>query len=135
MFLVREVYFSEIGFVANGLLWSLITLVVATWRMKARGVTWRDLGLRRPRNGTTALIATVSILGLAIASVILFQVLNDWIAFGLAPDTSGESAASKFGDLHGNWILFLTIIPFVWLESLLEEVLDRGFLMNWIDRL
>lgn len=135
MFLVREVYFSEIGFVANGLLWSLATLVVATWRMKARGVTWRDLGLRRPKNYKTALMATVSILGLAIASVILFQVLNDWIAFGLAPDTSGESAVSKFGDLHGNWFLFLTIIPLVWLESLLEEVLDRGFLMNWIDRL
>ena len=45
MFLVREVYFSEIGFIANGLLWSLTTLAVATWRMKARGVSWRDLGL------------------------------------------------------------------------------------------
>lgn len=26
-------------------------------------------------------------------------------------------------------------MPFVWLESLLEEVLDRGFLMNWIERM
>jgi membrane protease YdiL (CAAX protease family) len=31
--------------------------------------------------------------------------------------------------------LFLGIIPLVWLESLLEEVLDRGFLLNWIERL
>lgn len=103
--------------------------------MKARGVSWRDLGLRSPKNYKIALIATVSTLGLAIALVILFQVLNDQIAFGLQPDSSGESGVSKFGDLHGNWILFLTIIPFVWLESLLEEVLDRGFLMNWIERL
>jgi hypothetical protein len=135
MFLVREIYFSEIGFIANGLLWSLTTLAVATWRMKARGVSWRDLGIRRPKSGKVALIATVSILGLAIASIILFQVLNDHIALGLTPDTSGESAVSKFGDLHGNWTLFLTIVPFVWLESLLEEVLDRGFLMNWLERL
>jgi hypothetical protein len=135
MFVVREIYFSEIGFIANGLMWSLTTLVVATWRMKARGVSWSDLGLRRPKNHKIALIATASTLGLAIAFVILFQVVNDHIAFGLAPDTSGESASSKFGDLHGNWILFLSIIPFVWLESLLEEVLDRGFLMNWIERL
>jgi len=135
MFLVREVYFSRIGFIANGLLWSLATLAVATWRMKARGVSWKDLGLCRPKNYKVALIATVSVLGLAIMSVVLFQVMNDQLGFGVAPDKSGESAVSKFGDLHGNWILFLTIIPFVWLESLLEEILDRGFLMNWIERM
>ena len=135
MFLVREVYFSEIGFIANGLLWSLTTLAVATWRMKVRGVTWKQLGLCRPKNYKVALIATVSILGLAVISIVLFEVLKDQFPFGVAPDNSGESAVSKFGDLHGNWVLFLTIIPFVWFESLLEEVLDRGFLMNWIERM
>jgi len=135
MFLVREVYFSEIGFIANGLLWSLTTLAVATWRMKARGVSWKDLGLCRPKSYKVALIATVSILGLAVFSIVLFQVMNNQLAFGVAPDTSGESAVSKFGDLHGNWLLFLTIIPFIWLESLLEEILDRGFLLNWIERM
>ena len=29
MFLVREVYFEEFGFIANGLLWSLTTVAVA----------------------------------------------------------------------------------------------------------
>ena len=135
MFLVREVYFSEIGFIANGLLWSATTLAVASWRMKARGVSWKDLGLCRPKNYRVALIATVSILGLAVFSIVLFQVMNNQLAFGVAPDTSGESAVSKFGDLSGNWILFLTIIPFIWLESLLEEILDRGFLLNWIERM
>ncbi len=135
MFLVREVYFPEIGFIANGLMWSLTTLVVAAWRMRARGVTWRDLGLCKPASYGTATIATAAVLGMAVGSIVVFQVLNDQIAFGLAPDTSGEVAASRFGDLRGNWVLFLMIIPFVWLESLLEEVLDRGFLMNWIERM
>ena len=72
---------------------------------------------------------------IAVISVVLFQIMNDQLAFGVAPDNSDESAVSKFGNLHGNWILFLTIIPFVWLESLLEEILDRGFLMNWIERM
>ena len=54
---------------------------------------------------------------------------------GIAPDTSNESAVHKFGDLKGNWTLFFSIIPLIWLESLLEEVLDRGFLMNWIERM
>jgi len=31
-------------------------------------------------------------------------------------------------------LLFLAIIPLVWLESALEELLDRGFLISWIER-
>ena len=135
MFLVREVYFSEIGFIPNGLMWSLTTLAVATWRMRARGVSWKDLGLRRPTNYKVSLIATVFILGLAPVLVVLFSVMSDQLALVVAPDNSAEQAVSKFGDLRGNWLLFLTIIPFIWLESLLEELLDRGFLINWIERM
>jgi len=42
---------------------------------------------------------------------------------------------TKFGPLKGNWGHFPLIIPFVWIESMLEELLDRGFLMNWIEKL
>lgn len=134
MFLIREVSFSSFGFIANGLFWSFTTLVVATWRMKARGVTWAELGLGRPERIDRSVIATVSILVMAIASIVVFQVLKDSLALDLSPDTSNESAGSKFGDLKDNWGLFFSIIPLIWLESLLEEVLDRGFLMNWIER-
>lgn len=134
MFLVRELDVPPIGFIANGLLWSLTTLAVASWRMRARGVTWADLGLRAPDDTKQALLATGAILGLAVGSIVLFQIVSDQLALGLAPDASGESAVAKFGDLRGNWPLFLTILPFVWLESLLEEILDRGFLMGWIER-
>ena len=61
--------------------------------------------------------------------------MKDQLPFSLAPDTSSESAVSKFGDLKGNWPHFFLIIPFIWIESMLEELLDRGFLMNWIERL
>ena len=135
MFSVREIYFSNIGFIANGLFWSLTTLAVATWRMKARGVTWTALGLCRPRRYKTAVIATVFILGLAISMIVFFQMIKDQLQLGLAPDTSNESAVDKFGNLKDNWGLFFSIIPLIWLESLLEEVLDRGFLMNWIERM
>lgn len=134
MFVVRRVYFSEIGFLANGLFWSLTMLAFATRRMKVRGVTWKDLGLRRPNYYKVALIATATVLGMAVLSIILFQVVKDQLAIDVVPDSSGESATSKFGDLHGSWLLFLATIPFVWLQSLLEEILDRGFLMNWIER-
>ena len=48
MFLIREVYFSQLPFIANGLMWSFSTLIIALWRMKIRNLTWRDLGLRKP---------------------------------------------------------------------------------------
>ena len=43
MFLVREIYFQSFGFMVNGLFWSFTTLVVAAWRMRARGVTWTEI--------------------------------------------------------------------------------------------
>ena len=134
MFLIREVYFSQISFIANGLFWSLTTLVFATWRMQARGISWIDLGLCKPKSYKAALFATIFILGFAILSIIIFQILKDQLPFEIVPDNSNESAVSKFGDLYGNWILFFSILPFIWLESMLEEILDRGFLINWIER-
>ncbi len=134
MFLIREVYFQSLGFMANGLFWSFTALVVASWRMKARGITWAELGLCKPANLKKVITATVFILGMAIGSIIIFEILKDQLVWDLSPDTSNESAASKFGNLKNNWVLFFSIIPVIWLESFLEEVLDRGFLMNWIER-
>ena len=135
MFLIREVYFSGVGFMVNGLFWSLTTLLFASWRMKVRKITWIELGLCVPQNYKTAMIATVFILGFAIFSIIIFQVLKDQLFLEVAADTSNESAVHKFGDLKGNWILFFSIIPIIWFESFLEEILDRGFLMNWIEKM
>lgn len=135
MFLIREIYFPSVGFILNGLFWSLTTLACATWRMKVRGMTWPDLGLCRPKNIRTTAIATLSILGLAVGSIVVFQMISEQLLPGLAPDTSNESAVHKFGDLKDNWAWFFAIIPLIWLESFLEEVLDRGFLMNWIERM
>ena len=133
MFLVREIYFPEIPFIANGLFWSLSTLAVATWRMKARGITWAEIGLSKPKSLGKTLGISVLILAAAIMSILIFQVLKDQLPLSLAPDTSSEG--SKFGDLKGNYPLFFSIIFFVWIESFLEEILDRGFLINWFERL
>lgn len=135
MFLVREIYIPKVGFLANGLFWSFTTLVVATWRMRARGVTWKDLGLSKPKSFRKTLGISVIILVAVMISIITFEMVKDHLPFSLASDTSSESAVSKFGDLKGNWLLFFSIIPMVLIESFLEELLDRGFLMNWLERL
>jgi len=135
MFLVREIYIPKVGFIANGLFWSLTTLIVASWRMKVRGVSWKDLGLKKPDNlGKTLGISAIIFVSVML-SIIIFEIIKDHLPFSLASDTSSESAVSKFGDLKGNWAHFFLIIPFIWIESMLEELLDRGFLMNWLERL
>lgn len=135
MFLIRKVYFSELGFIGNGLIWSISTLVVAIWRMKVRNVSWKDLGLQKPKNMVKMILVTISILIAIPILIIIFQLVQDFLPFSLAPDTSSEDAASKFGELKGNWGHFFTIIPFILLQSALEELLDRGFLINWFERL
>ena len=135
MFLVREIYIPNVGFLANGLFWSFSTLAVATWRMKVRGITWKELGLRKPKSFKKTIGVSALILVSIIISIIVFNLIIDQLPFLIAPDTSPESAVSKFGDLKGNWPLFFSIIPLVLIESFLEELLDRGFLMNWFEQL
>lgn len=135
MFLVRDIYIPQVGFIANGLFWSFTTLGVAIWRMKVRNVTWKELGLLKPKSFGKTLGISIIILATVMAFMIAFEIIKDQLPFSIVPDTSSESAVSKFGDLKGNWSHFFLIIPFILVESMLEEMLDRGFLMNWIERL
>jgi membrane protease YdiL (CAAX protease family) len=70
-----------------------------------------------------------------MVSMMLFEIIKDLLPLSIMPDSSTKSSASKFGDLKGNWMHFCLIIPFILLESMLEELLDRGFLINWFERL
>jgi len=134
MFLIREVYFSQFNFIINGLFWSFSTLLTATILMRQRQTSWKDIGLFKPKNYKKSLLATIFIFAFTIISILIFQTLKDKLGLQVAPDMSGEKAVSKFGDLSDNWVLFFSIIPFIWLQSALEEILDRGFLINWIEK-
>lgn len=134
MFLIREVYFEQFNFMVNGLFWSTSTLIIATWRMKARGVSWKDLGLRKPESFKKMALITVGTLVAIIVTIISFQIIKDQLPFVLNPDTSSATATSKFGNLKENWTLFFTILPMILIESCLEELLDRGFLINWFEK-
>lgn len=135
MFLVREIYIPKVGFIANGLFWSFTTLIVASWRMKVRGVSWKDLGLKKPENIWKTLGISVIIFISVMISLLFFELIKDQLPFPITLDNSPKTAVSKFGDLKGNWSHFFLIIFFIWVESMLEELLDRGFLMNWIEKL
>lgn len=135
MFLIREIYFPSVGFIVNGLFWSFTTLVIAIWRMKVRNISWKDLGLSKPESTKKTLLVTIGILIAVVLSLAAFEMLKDYSPFSLEQKNYSENLASKFGNLKGNWLLFFTIIPAVLLESMLEELLDRGFLINWFEKL
>lgn len=135
MFLIREIYFPSVGFIINGLLWSLTTLIIATWRMKVRNVSWKDLGLYKPESFKKTLFVTIGILIAIVLSIMAFEMIKDYLPFSLEQKNYSKNSASKFGNLKGNWLLFFTIMPGVLLESMLEELLDRGFLINWFEKL
>lgn len=135
MFLIREIYFPSVGFIINGLFWSFTTFIIATWRMKVRNVSWKDLGLRKPESFKKTLLVTIGILIAIVFSIMAFEMIKDYLPFSLEQKNYSENSASKFGDLKGNWLLFFTIMPAVLLESMLEELLDRGFLINWFEKL
>lgn len=135
MFLIREIYFPSVGFIINGLFWSFTTLIIATWRMRVRNVAWKDLGLRKPESFKKTLFITIGILIAIILSIMAFEMIKDYLPFSLEQKNYSENSASKFGNLKGNWLLFFTIMPAVLLESMLEELLDRGFLINWFEKL
>lgn len=135
MFLIREIYFPSVGFIVNGLFWSLTTLIIATWRMKVRNVKWKDLGLRKPESFKKTAFVTVGILIAIALSIMAFEMIKDYLPFSIEQKNYSENSVSKFGNLKGNWLLFFTIIPAVLIESMLEELLDRGFLINWFEKL
>jgi hypothetical protein len=135
MFLIREIYFSNVGFIVNGLFWSFSTLVIAIWRMKVRNISWKNLGLRKPESIKKTLFVTIGILIAIVLSIMAFEMIKDYLPFSIEQKNYSENSASKFGNLKGNWLLFFTIIPAVLVESMLEELLDRGFLINWFERL
>lgn len=135
MFLIRELYFPKVGFIVNGLLWSFSTLIIATWRIKARNISWKDLGLCKPESIKKTILVSIGILIATVLSIMFFHMIKDYLPLPLEPKNYSESSASKFGDLKGNWLLFFTIIPMVLIESMLEELLDRGFLINWFEKL
>lgn len=134
MFLIREIYFSDYNFITNGLFWSFTTLLTASILVRIRHLSWKELGLLMPKNYKQPLIATGFILVAVPLFIIVFNLLKDNLGLELAADQSDKAAPVKFGELAGNWMLFFSIIPFIWIQSMLEEVLDRGFMINWIER-
>ena len=132
MFLVREIKIDSLGFWGFALFKSFVTVGVASLLLYYRKQSWKDLGLTKPDSILRALGVTAIILLGTVMSIMIFEMFFRDLLFSNT-DTTSESSA--FSDLEGNFPYLFSIVIFVWIESFLEELQDRGFSLNRFDSL
>ncbi|WP_347925931.1 CPBP family intramembrane glutamic endopeptidase [Pontimicrobium sp. SW4] len=135
MFLIRETSIPNTHYLVTGFLYSGTTLLVATWMMKRRGVTWKILGLSRPKNIKKALLSSVIIFVTVIATFLIFNIIQDQFAVVKESSEAAKGTIKGYSLSNGDYGYVFSIIIFVWLQSALEELLERGFLITWVEGL
>ena len=116
----------------------MLTLGVATWRLRRSGEGWSDQGVRRPQSARRLLIQTLIALIVTIAAGILAQSLA--VGFIGAPDEATQAIDARyqgrFEDLPGNTPVFLFWLALAWIVGgFAEEMLFRGALFSRFERL
>ena len=131
MYLVRQFYISEMGFWGNTLFKSFMTVGAATLLLHLRGQNWRDLGLIKPKRYLQLLGMVVVTLAGVIATIMLFEIfIRDLLPAAFQTPSIESDGGERFDELKGNLPYFFSIILWVWIESCLEELQDRGFALN-----
>lgn len=123
---IFDVVAEQFGEFRLRLFGTLVSLLVAHYFLKRRGITWRDLGLRRPDSlwktlpWTLAVIVTIFLVGGGLVNQVLLP------ALGLEPPD-----LSAFNNLPGNGGLLLFWLVMSWVSGgFIEEMLARGFFLN-----
>ena len=110
-------------------IWSGILL--ATFFLKKRNISWNDLGLSLPK-GKKQWLKQVGLGFLAIGSIFLVTIITLYVlqpSFGL---TQAADASNKFSFFLGKPIVFMVylVVGIGFGAGLGEELLIRGFLLN-----
>jgi membrane protease YdiL (CAAX protease family) len=101
----------------------VFTLGVAVW-LVFRGENLGNYGVKAPDNWLRAMAVW---LGTVLACLAYSAVLEPILDPLLGPD----KAVSLFSEVRGNTVLYLTVLPAIWLfAGVGEEFLYRGFILN-----
>ena len=116
---------EALGVPRSGSIAVLVALAAATWRLRAAGTRWSDLGLRWPGRWTRVALWAFAAYALVIAANIL-------IVIPLARRLSWPPTdVAKLGDLAGNLPLLASWLVVAWTTAAFgEELLFRGFLQT-----
>ncbi|MCT4629050.1 CPBP family intramembrane glutamic endopeptidase [Winogradskyella sp.] len=133
MFLIRETSIPNTHYLVTGFLYSGTTLIVASLMMKRRGVTWKSLGLRRPKSIKKTLLSALVIFITVIATFLIFNIIQDQFAVAKDSSEAAKGTITGYSLSNGDYAYVFSVIVFVWLQSALEELLERGFLITWVE--
>lgn len=123
------------GLIASGTIGIWTAICVATFLLKKRSISWKDLGAVFPK-GRQQWLQQIGLGILAIASIFLITMLVLYVlkpAFGLE---KAADAADKFRFFIDKPIVLIAyIIIGIWFGAGLgEELLIRGFLLNHLQK-
>lgn len=104
------------------------TVLVATGLLYYRKQSWKDLGLTKPKNYLKTLGIAGMILVATVISMIVFELFFKDLLF--SSETEVTESGARFKEVKGSISFFFSIIVWVWIESFLEELQDRGFSLN-----
>lgn len=102
-----------------------IMLLFACYSLWARGLAWKNVGLKNP----TSWMRVISV---SLLAAILIVTLFIWMILPFATWLTGKAIDfSVFESLRGNFSLLLQNIALVWIfAAFAEEMIFRGYLMN-----
>ncbi len=118
----------QVTWVYAGPVTALCTIILSTFIIRRRGLSWADLGLRRPKNiWVTLAQATLTFIGTGVVLYFAYQFAGLYFE-------KAETTVSRFGDMEGNLPLYLWWVLLGWVcGGFFEEMLFRGFLLTRIE--
>lgn len=125
---IINVIVYQFTWVYAGPITALCTIFLTTVMIRRSGMTWADLGLRRPQNGWIMLAqAAFTFIGTAVVLYLAYQVVGLYFE-------KTVTTVTRFGDMEGNLGLFLWWVLLGWVfGGLFEEMLFRGFLLGRVE--
>ncbi len=124
-FILSNATLTQLQVPAAGALSILLTLGVASWRLRVHGGGWREIVFARP---SSWLRTAGAALGWMLLAYFLAAVATVIATKGLGLPAID---ASRYGQLQGNLPRWLFLLGITWtIAAIGEELLFRGFLLN-----
>jgi len=103
---------------------TLSAMIVSTWLLWHRGLSWADLGLRKPKS----IVKTLALSAVSFFTIAVVANVMGWFA-GLFFEDIGDS--NRFAHVEGSLAAFLLMLLLVWTHgSIFEELLFRAFIIS-----
>ena len=99
-------------------------MLVGTFLLHRRGLSWKELGLRWPDSW-------LKILGLTVFTFFAFAIAADLMGWVADQYFAKVTTSGRFEHVQGNWKAYLIIMLLTWTHaSFFEELLFRAFIIN-----